>query len=398
MKLGVVVGTRYLKKGNQYYTYTSYHSDMWKECLEVFDEVVVADKCSEAREIPAAQKPVLVDGVSFVEFPKCQGLLSIIKDIGKMFWAAKKAVKKADIWNLHAPDIGSFCLWFWARVYKVPYMVELRGDQSMLPGYLKLRGVKFPRIVARIMRCVMWLQQSHPLFFIGVSKSLVDGFPARSGCPEIVLSDNRIPEDFYGSPRTWQDGSSCRTIICVGRVEAQKNPFGTMKALAKLDKDGFKDWKFVWLGNGPFLEKTKLLADELGISEKVSMMGFVPWDNVFNILDSADLFLLNSVSEGLPRALVEGMARGLPAIGTNAGGIPELLNSEDIVPMTEDDVLAEKLREVLSNSNRLNDMSQRNFEVAKFYSANVLSAKKIDFYRTLKKRVEELSNEVSSER
>ncbi|MBN1844587.1 MAG: glycosyltransferase [Sedimentisphaerales bacterium] len=393
MKLGVIVGTRYCRVGRQYYTYTSYHAQMWRECLEVFDQVVLLDKAYAREEIPAGQKPVLLDGVRFIEFPAARGLLGLLTAIPRMLLTARRVVRQADVWNLHAPDIGTFCLWFWARRYRVPYMLELRGDQSMTPRYLKLRRVKCPRLVARFMRLVMWLQRSGPLFELGVSHSLIRDFPPRNGCETLVLSDNRIPADWYGSPRTWNNRGAVRTIICVGRVEAQKNPLNTMEALARLNRSGYTDWRFVWAGDGPLRAETQELADRLGLTGQVDLKGFVPWDDVFGLLDSADLFLLNSISEGLPRAAVEAMARGLPVLATRVGGVPELLADEDILVPDDAEDLARKLRAVLPDDRRLEEMSRRNLETARAYAAESLSAKKIAFYRRLREAVELLGQD-----
>lgn len=384
MKLGVVSGPRYSRVGEQYYTSTSYHADMWKECRGVFDEVIIADRVIHKDNVEAGQKPVLIDGVRFIEYPNFEGLWALVKTFPRMFWRARKAARQADVWHLHGPNFGSFCMWFWVWLYGIPYSLELRGEQSMNYTYLKLRGTRFPRLVSLIMRFLHNLQLTRPVAVVAVSKSLLQAFPPRNSCPTFAISDSRIPEELYGQERSWSDDSGCRTIICVGRCEAQKNPPGTMRALAKLDEKGFTSWKFVWVGGGDFDAKTQQLADELGLSDKVNLLGFVPWDEVFEILGTADLFLLNSVSEGMPRALMEGMARALPAIATDVGGVSELLHPEDIVPMLQDDVLADKLYEVLTDPDRLSKMSRRNLQTAKRYSASALSAKKVKFYGQLK--------------
>ena len=392
MKLGVVSGPRYYRVGNQYYTTTSYHSEMWKECLEVFDEVIIADRVIYKSNVEAGQKPVLINGARFIEFPNFKGLWGWLTAIPRMFLVARRAAKQADVWHLHAPDVGTLYMWFWLWFYRIPYSLELRGDQSMNYAYLKLRGVRFHRLVSAIIRFLHDLQLGRPLAVVGVSKSLIRDYPPRNHCPTFAISDNRIPEELYGKPRLWKDDSTCRTIVCLGRVEAQKNPIGTMRVLAKLNQRGFTSWRFVWIGGGPLEAETRQAADKLGLSDKVKLLGFVPWDDVFKILDTADLFLLNSVSEGLPRAILEAMARALPAIGTDVGGIPELLSPEDVVPMMEDDVLADKLYEVLTNPDRLTEMSRRNLQMARTYSAEVLSSCKKAFYKQLREQVEQLKS------
>lgn len=383
IKIGVILGHRYNRVGNQYYTYTSYHADMWKEHLEVFDEVLLLDKANHLNEVPAGQKPVLTENVSFVEFPSYRGLKQILA-IPAMLNIARKTVRKADVWNLHAPDLGTFCLWFWAVIYKVPYMIELRGDQSMTVDYLKLRGIKFPLIIACIQRFNYWLQRYKPVAIVSVAKNYFDSYPARNKCKCFTISDNRIPLDRYGVKKVFSDSNRKWVIVTVGRVEAQKNPIGTLKALALLSEKGFSNWEFHWLGNGPLLDRANEEINRLGLEQQVTMHGFVKWDDVFEILDKSDLFLLNTVSEGLPRALVEGMARGLPAIAARVGGVPELLPDEDIFPPMNDGALAEKLIEVLSSQERLNNMSERNLAKSLEYSSDNLSKRKKDYYLWLK--------------
>jgi len=390
MKIGVSPGTRYNRVGEQYYTSTSYHADMWKECLEVFDEVIIADRVIYSDKIEAGFKPTVVEGVRFFEYPNYQGFWSLLKKLPKILWQAKKVVRKVDVWHFHCVHFETFCTWLWARFYHVPYTLELRGDLDWTLSYLKLRGVKFPRFVRAVMWRMTALQLTKPLAVVGVSKSLVKNYPPWNNCCTFAISDSRIPEELYGQERSWKDDSTCRTIICVGRCEASKNPHGTLRALAKLDQKGFTNWKFVWAGAGDLEAKTQQVADELGLSDRVNLLGFVPWDDVIKHLDNADLFLLNSVSEGMPRAMIEAMARALPVVGTDVGGVSELLHKGDVVEPLRDDLLADKLYEVLTNTGRLIEMSRRNLHTSKAFSGEVLRAKKVAFYAKIKTIVTDL--------
>lgn len=384
MKIGVSCGVRYYRVGEQYYTSTSYHADMWKECLEVFDEVIITDRVIYSDKIEPGFKPTVLEGIRFLEYPNFEGVWALLKVLPQMFWRARKYARQVDVWHFHCVHFETFCTWLWAYFYRVPYALELRGDQDWTSTYLKLRGVKFPRLVRAVMWRIMALQLTKPVAAVGVSKSLIREYPPRNNCPTFVISDSRIPEQLYGEKRSWKGNSACRTIICVGRCEAQKNPPGTMRALAKLDQKGFTNWKFVWVGSGNFKEKTSRQADELGLSDRVTFLGYVPWDDVFKLLHTADLFLLNSLSEGMPRAMIEAIACALPVIGTNIGGVSELLHPDDIVEPMQDDMLADKLYEVLTDTERLTKMSRRNLETAKGYSKEILRAKKVAFYAELR--------------
>jgi glycosyltransferase involved in cell wall biosynthesis len=101
-------------------------------------------------------------------------------------------------------------------------------------------------------------------------------------------------------------------------------------------------------------------------------------------LDRADLFVLPSLTEGLPRALLEAMARGLAAVATTVGGIPELLPADCLVPPRNAVALARRLREVMAQPAALMAMAQRNQEVARTYHDRVQTPIRRAFLRAVR--------------
>src|SRR5205809_1714074 len=117
----------------------------------------------------------------------------------------------------------------------------------------------------------------------------------------------------------------------------------------------------VIVGSGGYQAQLEARAAALGIGTRVQFRGqLAAAEAVRAELDRADLFVLPSRQEGLPRAMIEAMARGLPCIGSTVGGIPELLAAEDMVPPNDASALARKIREVLADPSRLARMSVRN--------------------------------------
>jgi glycosyltransferase involved in cell wall biosynthesis len=169
-----------------------------------------------------------------------------------------------------------------------------------------------------------------------------------------------------------------------------------MRVLAKLDEKGFTNWKFIWVGGGDFESRAQQLAEELGLSDRVNLLGFVPWDDALKYLHTSDLFLLNSLSEGMPRSVIEAIACGLPVIGTDVGGVSELLHQDDIVEPMQDDILADKLYEVLTDPERLTEMSKRNLKTSEAFSTENLHARKLEFYSKVKIMVADLKKRTNS--
>lgn len=147
------------------------------------------------------------------------------------------------------------------------------------------------------------------------------------------------------------------------------------------------------VGDGRYRAELARRAESVGVGKQIEFLGWLPSGEPVNEqLDSADLFILPSRQEGLPRAMVEAMARGLPCIGTAVGGIPELLPEDDLVEPGDAVSLSRKITEVLSSPERLNQMSIRNVEKAKKYSERLLRGKRESFYRYVKEKTEDRIN------
>jgi glycosyltransferase involved in cell wall biosynthesis len=136
------------------------------------------------------------------------------------------------------------------------------------------------------------------------------------------------------------------------------------------------------VGGGKLRASLAATAERLGIANRVLFTGEVAGPQaVREHLHSADLFVLPSRHEGLPRAMIEAMAAGLPCIGSTAGGIPELLPPEDLTPPNARSALANKIHQVVTSSARLTFPNLRNLAVAQTYRTSVLQDRRTEFYR-----------------
>ena len=86
--------------------------------------------------------------------------------------------------------------------------------------------------------------------------------------------------------------------------------------------------------------------------------------------------------------VLEAMARGLPAVGSHVGGIPELLSREALVPPADERKLAEKIMSLARDPEGLTRLSARNFEEACRYRHELLSRLRVEFYHKFKAALE----------
>ena len=120
------------------------------------------------------------------------------------------------------------------------------------------------------------------------------------------------------------------SIICTGTLHEVKGQRHLIQACSHLNEKGI-DFECHFLGDGPHRSMLQELAESLNIAERIHFHGYVPQVEVAKLLNEADVFVLPSVitddnlREGIPVALMEAMASGLPAISSNISGIPELI-------------------------------------------------------------------------
>lgn len=143
----------------------------------------------------------------------------------------------------------------------------------------------------------------------------------------IILSDSEKTEL----------GISFRYLITVGRLDRQKNYEMLIQAFSKVKSEMACPEKLLILGAGPEEEKLKRLIKKLDMSSEIMLLGRK--NNVFDYLRSAEAFVMSSNYEGLPNALIEAMAVGLPVISTDffTGAAAELIDESNgfLVPVGE---------------------------------------------------------------
>jgi glycosyltransferase involved in cell wall biosynthesis len=167
-------------------------------------------------------------------------------------------------------------------------------------------------------------------------------------------------------------------------AQLYKAPDVLIRALAECVQAGL-DAELTLVGDGRYRDALEQLAVRLEVSSRVTFAGHAAGpESVRAYLDRADLFVLPSRQEGLPRAMIEAMARGLPCIGSRIGGIPELLADEDLVDVGSVRQLAAKIMEMASSRERLFDAATRNHKTAMEYREDVLAGKREAFYREVK--------------
>ena len=138
-------------------------------------------------------------------------------------------------------------------------------------------------------------------------------------------------------------------IVAAGRLSEQKN-YKMMIDAVKLLSEDYGDISLQIYGNGELDTQLRAYIKEQGLEDKVSLMGRS--DELYNVYKNADVYVMSSDYEGMPNALAEAMAIGLPCISTDCKTGPRDLIDEGkngfLIPCNDPKALAEKLKFIFS--------------------------------------------------
>jgi glycosyltransferase involved in cell wall biosynthesis len=205
-------------------------------------------------------------------------------------------------------------------------------------------------------RCAMrYMRYAHVV--TGVDQKIIDYF-----CDEMAVPADRLRYIPNGvRVRTRDDATRTATrdllgvtpedfvFLFVGRLQPVKDVGTLLEAMALLPKGVADTVRVVVAGDGPERQRLAAQVDALGIAARVSFLG--ARKDVDKLLMAADAFIMTSITEGQPMALIEAMAAGVPCVATAVGGIPTLLRDGAgvLVPPSQPADVAQAMVEVATD-------------------------------------------------
>jgi glycosyltransferase involved in cell wall biosynthesis len=349
---------------------TSGARESWLAYLQAGAEVTLVGRADPAAGPNAVE---LDPALELRPLPYYVGIGGFVRTAWPLLKEIRHSVREADLIVLRLPGaIGSTA----AMVCKLTgreYVADVLGDPADVAkqGALGNRARRAVPLLAAQMR---WLVRGAGASRYVTREALQERYPAKPGTASAGISDVRItPEALAPVARTRREGRL--HVALIGTQETTYKGHDVLfAAMAELRAEGIPVTASL-IGGGRLEQANKDLADALELAEHTSFEGTVASRAaVIAHLDSADVFVLPSRTEGLPRALVEAMARALPAVATDVGGNSELLDPEFIVAVDDAAALADRLRRLWSDAALWQQQSARNLAVARTYAAERLDA------------------------
>jgi len=371
------------------WTETTFAYQFWLRYLQVFDSVHVIARVRNVDGAMSGWKQASGPAVTFVQVPDYRGPYEYLACWPRVRSVLRHQARDSEAIILRVSStLGSALV---GHLHEgQPFAVEVVGD----PYDVFQRG-----------SVIHWLRPLFRLWFTSELKRLCrtacaaayvtrNALQARYPCPAFSTSFSDVeigPDALVSSPRNGMlPHSDPPRLICVGTLaQMYKGVDVLLRAIATCVHRGLPVSLMV-VGEGQCRPALEQLASKLGVTECVHFAGqLASGQDVRDALDAADLFVMPSRQEGLPRAMVEAMARALPCIGSNIGGIPELLSRDSMVPVGNDAALAHAIMSVLKNPERMARMSAENLARARAFDEESLVSARTEFLKLVRDRTAE---------
>jgi len=357
--------------------------------LAVFDTITVLARSAAVERVP--ENAVRVDSERVT-------LHQDVRSANRLAWLflarwgnrslIRREVLKADSVVVRVPSQLGGLAALEAHRQRVPFLAEVVGDPEESIGNL---GSGLPyRLLAvwEKLRLKRILNLASAATYVS-REYLQEKYPVAAGVPVDSISSIRLPREEIKEVRSYLAPPQPLRIVYVASLISYKRHRDLIAACSRLSRKGC-DLEVHLAGDGPQREDLEAAAARAGIQDKINFHGHISERAaLLDLLDRCDIFIIPSATEGLPRAVIEAMARGLPCLGTAAGGIPELIRPEDLFPVGDVAELARLIEDRSKDLDSLWEMSRHSIAQALQFTAEELSTRRRRIYRALADRAAE---------
>lgn len=350
----------------------------WGRYLEHFDFLTVVGRC----DLRAGELGVLSNAprVNFNFVQEYTGPLSELTRARRIDANLLSAIRGADAVIVRLPSILGYRAVSIAAREGIPLACEVVGcPRDTYWHYGNLQGKCLS--IIQFFRMRKAVLDANAAIYV-TDSFLQDRYPNRGIigiASNVELPNSVISKKAFQSPGRSYTKKELQ-FLTVGSLATKYKGFETLfKALALVRSD-LGPFKLNMVGGGS-TSMVNDLAKKYRLEESVHIHGLISErDKLMMLYDSADLYLHPSYTEGLPRAVLEAMARGCPVLSSNAGGIPELLSDKFMHTPKNHKQLAKQIIEVSRDPSRLTEMSYNNYLVSGKYRPEILSEARAEFW------------------
>lgn len=338
---------RFIRSGDGYYTKSTYPYAYWQRLLEHFEHVTIAARVTD-EPVPPGARRVDGPGVTIDPIPDFVGARGLVRAMPGLIARVRRWTREHEAFLLRVPGVVGGALWCGLMLAGRRFAVEVVGDPreslrggpgswlATTLGAAQLRAITASADAGRYVTATT-LQDRYPLHERGLAVS---------------VSDVEIPAALLAGPLPATRPGPTLELLFVGSLSYYKGVDVLLAALRLADHPH----RLTIVGDGALRGQLELAAGPLG--DRVRFLGALPTgDPVRAAMQAADLLVLPSRGEGLPRVVIEAMAVGIPCVATDVGGTAELLAPDQVVPAESAEALARAIDALASSATRRRELS-----------------------------------------
>jgi glycosyltransferase involved in cell wall biosynthesis len=356
----------------------AYGRALWARYLDVFSSVMIAARVADVTTAsPGCVRASLPDA-QFCPLVPYSGLSGLVTNLPSVRASIATAVHVTTAIIVRAPSPIAYLTSRAAARKGRPFAAEIVGDSDQVFS----RGAFHHPLRVPI----RWLARStqrqlsrEALAVLYVTNTVLQRRYPTHG-QSYAASDAALDDLAFASEgrHEWRPPAEFVLVTVGGLDQPYKGTGVLLDAVNELRRRG-AGVKLRIVGDGRLLAHYQRQREALGLSAVVEFVGQQDLAGVRAALDSAHLFVLPSLTEGLPRALLEAMARGLPAVATNVGGVPELLPAVCLVPPRDAHALAVRIEQMMCDARAMQRHGLRNRAHARKHHDRLQAAIRKDF-------------------
>ena len=378
--------TIYFHNG-RFYVKSQDDYDFFQRYLRVFEKLRIVCRCKTENELKPSFIPLDEDRIEVVYVSDFHRPKQYIKKYFSIGREIKDVVSGCDCAILRLPSTIAFRVGKKVIKAKIPFATEIVYDA--------MDGVNAS---TNIINKLLWRKIDYDMRKMcnkanGVSCVTEHYLQRRyyskvKNCFTSNSSSLYLPKSLFTSPRSFP--TICDFVIAhvANQVafNGRKGINEIMQAIQILKTDGITvKVKFAGKEYNGGIEKLMNYARNLGIDEQVEFLGFIDRQRLSEMLDTSAIYVMPTKAEGLPRVIIEAMAKGLPCITTPVSGNPELLSPHFLVEYSDVCTLADRIKELYNNKELYESTSKENYDNSLKYEASILQKRRDEFYLKLKK-------------
>ena len=287
----------------------------------VFARVVGTDASSEWPCLP--QRTEVVQLPDYGSLRRLHAVAGAAVRTGSSFWRGLSGV---DVVWVFGPHPFELMIIFVAMLRRRRVVLGVRQDT---PEYFRAR-LPSPRWKP-VLAAVQAMDGMHRLLARRIPATVVgtanaERYASKRGRVLAMMPSLVREADVVSEPPA-RDWTGVLDLLAVGRIDSEKNPLLLVEVLAEVERARPGRFRLRWAGVGPLADDVRRRADELGIGDRVELLGYVPFGpELLAEYRRAHVFLHVSLTEGVPHVLVEALSSGTPIVATDVGGVRAALD------------------------------------------------------------------------